>query len=525
MLVDNSVDGDSRVQKSARYMASRGWDVTLLGRSPTAARRQYELEQATVILLPVNTPGSLHWNPHFRSWRHPLAYLDAADAERGARAQQWRRMDLQARRGAGESGLSLLPARVWHKLRGLLHGLRSRSTAKARERHRAGSPPPAVHGSRQWRWDEPMLADMDVVMGTEIAALKPDLIHAHDFRSLPTAMRAADRMAGSGRRPRVLYDAHEYLPGIVMAKPRALRGSVQAEAQCIPRVDAIVTVSDGIADQLVRGHGLAERPTVVANGPMRWDPATTPAPVTVRSQYGFDASTPVFVYLGNASAPRGVDTVIDALEHLPDVQLVMLTRRNGFLNSLLATARQRGYGDRITVRDYVSPDEVSPYISTATASLIPYLSDESQINHNLTIPNKLFEAIQAGTPVIVSDIRSTSDFVRAHGVGTTFTARDVDGFVAAAREVIRDEALIRERIVTSGLQDQYSWESQCAPVDAIYRRLTGASPDAGAAALRRAGQEFVDGERFDEVIVGSRIETRDSVVHLVFRREKENRHA
>ncbi|MFD0631312.1 hypothetical protein ACFQ9X_06380 [Catenulispora yoronensis] len=49
MLVGNFVDGDSRVQKEARYAAAAGWDTYLVGRSPSGRREEYTLGAATVV--------------------------------------------------------------------------------------------------------------------------------------------------------------------------------------------------------------------------------------------------------------------------------------------------------------------------------------------------------------------------------------------------------------------------------------------------------------------------------------------
>ena len=53
MLVDNGVDGDSRVQKAARSAAEAGWQVTLLGCSPTDEQQSWRLGPARVRLLPM----------------------------------------------------------------------------------------------------------------------------------------------------------------------------------------------------------------------------------------------------------------------------------------------------------------------------------------------------------------------------------------------------------------------------------------------------------------------------------------
>src|SRR5258708_33380019 len=75
MLVDNSVHGDSRVQKSARSAADAGWEVILVGRSPDNETRDWHLGDAQVHLIPVPKPLAQRRHEFRRApLRRPLAY-------------------------------------------------------------------------------------------------------------------------------------------------------------------------------------------------------------------------------------------------------------------------------------------------------------------------------------------------------------------------------------------------------------------------------------------------------------------
>ena len=74
MLVDNGVNGDSRVQKEARSAAEAGWEVTLLGRSPDKQEHTWSLGPAKVRLLPMGTPLAKRPHEFRRHWvAAPLA--------------------------------------------------------------------------------------------------------------------------------------------------------------------------------------------------------------------------------------------------------------------------------------------------------------------------------------------------------------------------------------------------------------------------------------------------------------------
>ena len=107
------------------------------------------------------------------------------------------------------------------------------------------------------------------VDGPIIDRLKPDIIHANDFRMLGVAARAVMRARAKGRDTKLVWDAHEFLPGIKPwnTDPRWHLAQMAHEREYAPYADAVITVSDALADLLVTEHGLATRPTVVMNAP------------------------------------------------------------------------------------------------------------------------------------------------------------------------------------------------------------------------------------------------------------------
>ena len=101
MLVDNGVEGDSRVQKQARSMAERGWDVVLLGKSPDNKEHRWRLGDARVRLVPVSLPLAKRRYEFRRApLRSPLAYPPGRMAKYAERMALARREEARTRRVA-----------------------------------------------------------------------------------------------------------------------------------------------------------------------------------------------------------------------------------------------------------------------------------------------------------------------------------------------------------------------------------------------------------------------------------------
>jgi glycosyltransferase involved in cell wall biosynthesis len=509
MLVDNTVDGDSRVQKSARFMAELGWDVTLIGRSPTKKELVERLGDATLLRVPVAM--TLHTRdrlaPGF-TWRRPLAYPDHETAAAAELRDSWRRLELQSRLAVG-SGPGLLVPRVVGKAQRVVHRLRHRQFRAAAKdavapRSRAGAR--WRRSAQQWSYDDPFLADLEVAFAPVLARLAPDLVHAHDFRTVGIAVRHKERMrAKKGATvPVVVYDAHEFLPGVGILDARRRRGDEAYEREHIGRADAVITVSPFTSEKLVSTHGLTREPLLVLNTPQSSTTSWSDDAPDVRSAAHVPADAPLVVYVGVSAAKRGLDVAADALEQLPDVHLVLVTKRNDYVNGLQRKAKERGYGDRFHVLPYVLPDEVSSFVRTADVGISPL---EDTLNHQVTLPTKLFEYAQGRLPVITSDVRASTAIVEEEGIGLSFPIGDVDAYAEAVRTALAKAEELRAPYEKTDLLSRWTWEHQCAPVDGLYRELIGRGPSEASRKLRDVEQALADGElpETDDVLAATRL--------------------
>ncbi|MEU1846815.1 glycosyltransferase family 4 protein [Micromonospora sediminicola] len=503
MLVDNGVHGDSRVQKAARSAADAGWDVVLLGiRNARSETDNWRIGGAEVRLLRV--PKPLHRLPrdYRRSLRRPLAYASTTEAAyRVQEIKAWQ-ADLYERRVRARALGGGLPAAV-----GQVAQLPSRATATAlarwvrfrsgetRRLRRSQADPEALFtrlpvriwqgllGNRSWRRLDPGLWDFELAFRSALDELKPDIIHANDFRMLGIGARAALRARAAGRNTKLVWDAHEFVGGITgrADNPRWLPAQIAYTAEYAAYPDAVVTVSDTLADLLQETHALPERPAVVLNAPMA-PPAEADGDVPdLRALCGVDAATPLLVYSGAVNPSRGCQIMVEALPELPDVHVAFVTMNpngdNQFSEALRERAVELGVADRVHLLPYVMHWQVVPFLSGADAGVIPI---HHKPNHELALITKFLEYSHARLPIVVSDVKTMAQTARATGQGEVFTAEDLADYARAVRAVLADPERYRAAYDKPGLLEAWTWEAQARILDEVYRSLLGTATAGGA---------------------------------------------
>ncbi len=293
-----------------------------------------------------------------------------------------------------------------------------------------------------------------------------DLYHAFGILTIPVALALARRARRRGRAGRVVYDVIDVIlesnnvdriPGPFLALHR------RRERRWVRAADAIVTVNDEIADHLARTWPVRARPTVLLNCQPRWA-APDPRPDLIRAATGIPAGRKVVLFLGRLGRERGLDEAAEAVLALDEAALVML----GF-GPWAERLRERDREPRFVGRHFtlppVHPDDVPAWTASADVSIVAVPANS--LNQRLSTPNKFWESLTAGTPLVVGrDLEVMRRIVEADDLGLAADPEDPADLARALRAILdrspEERAAMRARCLRIA-RDRYSWEAAVGP--------------------------------------------------------------
>ena len=129
------------------------------------------------------------------------------------------------------------------------------------------------------------------------------------------------------------------------------------------------------------------------------------------------------IYTGNVEKGRGMSRIIAAFKFVhPDVGLAIMGRNSDYRNKMMELVKSSKLENRIKFISAVLPDEVVSFCKLADIGIAPIKNICK--SYYLSLPNKIFEYIQAGIPVMSSDFPEMKQLIDEYNIGNTFDVED-----------------------------------------------------------------------------------------------------
>ncbi|MBN1433558.1 glycosyltransferase family 4 protein [Candidatus Fermentibacterales bacterium] len=415
LVVKNQLWNDARVKKEARSLLSAGYEVTIVAKPEPDEQEEQIWEGVRVIRVP-----------------------------RDSRLR--RRMRTQVLSTERSAGASSLLARLISAIRRF---------------------PP-----RLWLARKKGLLLFDLRMLRAALRCRADVYHANDLDTLPIC-----RIASVIRRARLVYASHE----LWLESVRYLRGTSwigrlwyrSMESLLCPAADLVIAVTRSRGDHMISRYPRMKAPLIIVEN--RPDPIETlPEPADLEALAGVPPSATVVLYQGIMAPERGLEQLVEAArivrEHNDDARFV-LVGHSVLGDRLELLAKQMGVSDRISFLDPVPSERLMEVTVAADIGLV--LFQNTCLNHYYSLPNKLYEYMMCGLPVIASELPEISSVLSEAGCGVTVDASSprsiADGILCLCDDPDRRREMGR-RGRASALSE-HNWSTQRARLLEAYGEL------------------------------------------------------
>ncbi|MFO0360777.1 MAG: glycosyltransferase [Flavobacteriales bacterium] len=286
-----------------------------------------------------------------------------------------------------------------------------------------------------------------------------DVIHCNDFEGLIAGVMV--KMS----RPSVklVYDSHEYQREKFGLNPFMKKVIGFMERLFIHWPARFITISPSIAAEYQRLDGI-KHPYIGMNAPHREELITGNR--ELRDALGLDDSVPLFIYQGGFARSRGIEVLIESFQQERFAGWHIVFMGSGPLNDMIREAAEAH--ENIHLLPPVPYKNLMRWTSGATAGFVS--TQNICLNNYYCMPNKLFEYIHAGIPVITNNLVECARVTNEESIGVVIGEYNPDGVWEAVDSLMKkDLAEIRKNLLRA--REKYSWETQELVLLEAYSRL------------------------------------------------------
>ncbi len=176
-----------------------------------------------------------------------------------------------------------------------------------------------------------------------------------------------------------------------------------------------------------------------------------------KSELAFYESKFTLIYVGGLGPIRGLEMVIEAmpqiLQRIHHAYLLIIGKgeKIGILKSL---AREYDIEKHVTFKGWIEFESVPQYIKASSIGIIPH---RLTMHTNTTIPNKIFDYMAFGVPVVASDTAPMRRIVEGAMAGVVFEPHSPDGFAEAVVKIFEQSEIDYGKNGMAAVNNEYNW--------------------------------------------------------------------
>ena len=288
---------------------------------------------------------------------------------------------------------------------------------------------------------------------------KADLLVANDLDTL-----LPNYLISKLKRIPIVYDCHEYfteVPELVNRKG-VQRTWKRIERWIFPRLKKVITVNDSIARLYEDEYGIL--PVVVRNVSPK---VVIKDQMPDKNSFGFDEDKPLLILQGSGiNIQRGAEEMVAAMQHIPDA-ILLIVGGGDVLDTLKKMVKELGLTEKVLFK----PRQPYPELFNLTyiADLGLTLDKDTNINYRYSLPNKLFDYIQARTPILSSGLPELKKIITEYDIGDFIESHEPKIIAAKVNQLLSNHGLLAKwRKNLNFAASELNWENEQRLLKEVY---------------------------------------------------------
>lgn len=257
---------------------------------------------------------------------------------------------------------------------------------------------------------------------------KCDLLIANDLDTL-----LPNYLVKKIRGKKIVYDTHEYFTGVpeLEGRPFVKNTWRRIEKWIFPKIKNVITVNDSIADLYKAEYG--KQLTVVRN-----IPALKKNSITLsKKELGIDDTKAMIVLQGSGiNIHRGAEEAVLAMQFVNDAVLFIIGGGD-VIDILKEMVAEKKLENKVMFIPKLPMDKLLQYTVHADVGLT--LDKNTNINYRFSLPNKLFDYIHAGVPVLASKLVEIEKIIREFDIGELIDSHNPEHIAHKLTDLLNDK--------------------------------------------------------------------------------------
>jgi glycosyltransferase involved in cell wall biosynthesis len=263
----------------------------------------------------------------------------------------------------------------------------------------------------------------------------------------------------------MVYDSHELFTETPEVIHRKFVKSVweKIERNILPKLHDVITVSDSIANVFKVKYGVEVK--VVRNIPTKRDIGQ----LKTRKELNLPEDKKILILQGSGiNIQRGAEELVDAMHYLPQF-LLLIIGGGDVIENLKKQTDELNLNDRIWFFPNQTMESLIQYTKNADLGLT--IDKDTNLNYRYSLPNKLFDYIHAGIPVLASPLFEIQNIISKYNIGTTIDSHDPKHMAGKIEKVLNDEkqfSIWKENLKFAA--EDLSWDKEKLVLKEIYQK-------------------------------------------------------